>query len=58
MNQNLIVGNPGRDFKDSIKEGEEVDERTRGGNGPKGGYIEPGDTEGLSENDGRSRIAQ
>ncbi|KAG9236853.1 hypothetical protein BJ875DRAFT_455357 [Amylocarpus encephaloides] len=54
MNSNAQLG---RDFRDSIKEGIVVDEKTRGAS-VKGGYKEPGDKEGLPENDGRSRIAQ
>lgn len=48
---------PGRDFGDAIKEGKEVKDRTRGA-GSERGYGMLGDTEGLPENKGRSRIAQ
>lgn len=45
-----------RDEKDAIDQDNIIDDRTRGA-GPKGGYTEPGDEEGLpGPDDGTSAV--
>lgn len=46
-----------RDDKEAINTDNIIEGRTREAM-PKGGYEEPGDAEGLPENDGTSAIAQ
>jgi len=47
-----------RDDKEAIDSSNILDgDKTRHAK-PKGGYAEPGDTEGLPENDGTSAVAQ
>lgn len=46
-----------KDDKEAIDQSNVVEGRTRGA-APKGGYKEPGDTEGLPEDDGTSAVAQ
>lgn len=45
------------DDADAMDSGNIIKDRLRNA-GPEGGYAEPGDTEGLPENDGTSAIAQ
>lgn len=46
-----------RDDKEAINEDNIIDKRTRGAK-PQAGYQEPGDTDRLPENSGRSAVAQ
>lgn len=46
-----------RDDKEAIDKSNILDERTRGA-GPRRGYREPGDEEGLPANDGTSSADQ
>jgi hypothetical protein len=47
------AGHTDRDEKDAIDKSNTVDERTRGAK-PRASYREPGDEEGLPDNDGKS----
>ncbi|KAH6651631.1 hypothetical protein BKA67DRAFT_660426 [Truncatella angustata] len=46
-----------RDDREAISKDNIIDERTRGAK-PQSGYQEPGDTEGLPEDSGKSAVAQ
>jgi hypothetical protein len=46
-----------KDDREAIDESNVMDSRTRGAK-PEGGYQEPGDTEGLPEDNGKSAVAQ
>lgn len=54
---NMLTQCTERDDKDAIDRSNIMDDRTRGAGKPKGTYRDPGDTEGLPDNDGRSAIA-
>ena len=51
------MSHPARDDKEAIDKNNIIEERTRGA-APEEGYKEPGDTEGLEANDGKSAGAQ